>query len=88
VRELWIDQGLPAGLAEELIARGRPARAVQGAVGDAELLAAGAVLVTTLPIDGAAVVTARDPAARRDTVHRFAHEMAAQRQGAMRRYPR
>jgi hypothetical protein len=86
VRDLWIDEGLPAGLAEELTARGRPARAVAGAVSDAELLAADAVLVTTLPLPGAAVVTAREPAARRDTVHRHAHAMAAQRPGSTHSY--
>ena len=86
MRELWIDEGLPAGLAEELRGRGRAARAVTGPVADAELLAAGAVLVTTLPLPGAAVVTARTAEARRDAVHRHAHEMAAQRPGATRRY--
>lgn len=86
MRELWIDEGLPAGLAEELAARGRAARAVAGPVPDAELLAAGAVLVTTLPLPGAAVVSGRDAAARRDAVHRHAHEMASQRPGATSRY--
>jgi hypothetical protein len=88
VRELWIDEGLPAGLAEELTARGRPARAIKGPVPDAELLATDAVLVTTLPLPGAAVVTAKTAEARRDAVHRHAHEMAAQRPGSMRRYGR
>lgn len=88
MRELWIDAGLPAGLAEELAARGRPARAVTGPVPDAELVRDDVVLVTTLPLPGAAVVTARTEAARRDAVHRHAHEMAAQRPGSMRRYGR
>ena len=86
MRELWIDAGLPAGLADELCARGRAARAVRGAVSDAELLAGDGVLVTTLPLPGAAVVVARTPEARRDAVHRHAHEMAAQRPGSTRRY--
>jgi hypothetical protein len=86
MRELWIDEGLPAGLAEELVARGRPARAIAGPVGDEELLAGDAVLVTTLPLPGAAIVTARTAESRRDAVHRHAHEMASQRPGATRRY--
>ena len=87
MRELWIDEGLPPGLAEELRARGRGARAITGPVPDAELLAASAaVLVTTLPLPGAAIVSGRDAAARRDAVHRHAHEMATQRLGTTRRY--
>ena len=87
MRELWIDEGLPAGLAEELVARGRRARSVTGTVPDTELLQnAHAVLVTTLPLPGAAIVAGRDAAARRDAVHRHAHEMAAQRPGSLRRY--
>jgi hypothetical protein len=86
-RELWIDEGLPAGLAEELRARGRAARAISGPLPDSEVLAdAGAVLVTTLPLPGAAVVVGRTAEARRDAVHRHAHEMAAQRPGSTRRY--
>lgn len=75
MRELWIDEGLPAGLAEELVARGRPARAVSGPVSDAELLAADAVLVTTLPLRGAAVIAGSTAEARRDAVHRHAHAL-------------
>lgn len=86
MRELWIDEGLPAGLAGELRARGRPARAIHGPVADGELLDGDGVLVTTLPLPGAAIVTGRTPEARRDAVHRHAHEMAAQRPGATRRY--
>jgi hypothetical protein len=89
VRELWIDEGLPAGLAEELVARGRPARSVTGTVPDADLLQGlreDAVFVTTLPIPGAAVVVGRTAEARRDAVHRHAHEMSAQRPGSTRRY--
>lgn len=86
-RELWIDAGLPAGLAGELRARGRAAREIAGPVPDAELLSAdGAVLVTTLPLPGAAVVLGRTPEARREAVHRHAHAMATQRPGATRRY--
>ena len=89
MRELLIDEGLPTGLAEELTARGRPARAVTGPVPDAELIEdAGAVLVTTLPLPGAAVITARTPEARRDAVHRYAHEISTQRPGSMKRYGR
>lgn len=86
MRPLWIDEGLPAGLADELRARGREARAIAGPVADADLLAADAVLVTTLPLPGAAIVVGRTPQARRDAVHRHAHEMASQRPGATRRY--
>ncbi len=86
-RELWIDEGLPAGLAGELRARGRAAKSITGPVPDAELLAAaGAVLVTTVPLPGAAVVAGRTAEARRDAVHRHAHEMAVQRPGVTRRY--
>lgn len=86
-RELWIDEGLPAGLAAELRARGRDAREITGPVPDADLLAASdAVLVTTLPLPGAAVVVGRTAEARRDAVHRHAHEMATQRPGTTRRY--
>lgn len=100
MKPLLLDDSLPASLARELTARGRPARALadlglQGAT-DAEVLerarADGSVLVTTQPLDGfestVAVVTPRAVAARRDVVHRFAHEMATQRSGSLRRYPR
>lgn len=86
MRELWIDEGLPAGLAEELRARGRRATSLTGTVPDAELLRDDAVLVTTLPLPGAAIVVGKTPEARRDAVHRHAHEMAAQRPGTTRRY--
>ena len=87
MRALLIDEGLPAGLAEELRARGRDAREIAGPVPDAELLtAANAVLVTTLPLPGAAIVVGRTAEARRDVVHRHAHAMAAQRPGTTRRY--
>jgi hypothetical protein len=86
VRELWIDEGLPAGLADELRARGRRCTSVTGTVPDTELLREDAVLVTTLPLPGAAIVLGRTPEARRDAVHRYAHEMAAQRPGTTRRY--
>ena len=85
-RELWIDEGLPAGLAAELRARGRAAREIEGPIADADLLAADAVLVTTLPLPGAAVVVGRTAEARRDAVHRHAHEMVTQRPGTTRRY--
>ena len=86
MRTLLIDEGLPPGLAEELRARGRAAREITGPVPDAELLASDAVLVTTLPLPGAAIVVGRTAEARRDAVHRPAHEMAAQRPGTTRRY--
>lgn len=79
MRELLIDEGLPAGLAEELRARGRPARAVSGPVSDAEVLAGDALLVTTLPLPGAAVIVGATPEARRDAVHRHAHELRPNR---------
>ena len=76
MRELWIDEGLPAGLAAELRARGRPAKEIAGPVPDAELLdASGVVLVTTLPLPGAAIVVGKTPEARRDAVHRHAHAL-------------
>lgn len=97
MRELILDDALPRGLAAELAARGRPARTVAdlGLAGapDAEVLAAAehGVLVTTIALRGGgavAVVTARSPQSRCDAVHRHAHEMAAQRPGSVRRYPR
>jgi len=96
MRPLLLDDSLPAGLAAELAARGRPARAVAdlGLAGapDAAVLeaASDAVLVTTLGFEpgsaAVAVVAARDAAARREAVHRHAHEMALQRPGSLRRY--
>jgi hypothetical protein len=98
VRPLLIDDGLPAGLAAELRARGRDARELWADASDIEALRAvadsGAVLVTAvegLPAEpGAtvAVVVAHGAAARRDLVHRHAHDMAAQRPGSRRRYGR
>jgi hypothetical protein len=98
VRSLLIDDGLPAGLAAELRGRGRDARELWPDASDVEALRtvadSGAVLVTTFealpeePGATVAVVVGRDAAARRDVVHRHAHEMAAQRTGSRRRYPR
>jgi hypothetical protein len=98
-RPLLLDDALPPVLAAELARRGRPSEHVRdvGLAGadDAALLAAaaerGAVLVTTedrLPAGAAAVavVGARDDAGRREVVHRWAHEMAAQGAGRTRRY--
>jgi hypothetical protein len=96
VRPLLIDDGLPAGLAEELRARGRDARELWADASDLEALRtvadSGAVLVTAVealpdePGATVAIVTGRGAAARRDVVHRHAHEMAAQRPGSRRRY--
>jgi hypothetical protein len=96
VRPLLIDDALPHSLAGELIARGRDAGVVDGTATDQELLAAadaaGAVLVTSHddwpahPPAPVAIVVARTMAARRDVVHRWAHAMAAQRAGSVRRY--
>ena len=98
MRPLLIDDGLPAGLAVELRARGRDARELWPDASDIEALRtvadSGAVLVTTVeglpeePGATVAVVAGRDAAARRDLVHRHAHEMAAQRAGSRRRYAR
>jgi predicted nuclease of predicted toxin-antitoxin system len=96
VRALLLDDMLPAGLAGELRARGRDARSVaelglSGAT-DADVLAAadGAVLVTALDDLHAgatvAVVAGHDAATRRDVVHRWAHAIAVQRPGSVRRY--
>jgi hypothetical protein len=99
-RVLLLDEGLPRRLADELIARGRPARALRGPVADAELLASlgdGDVLVTTdaaLPREHrhalrgrvVAVVIAHDEDDKRETVHRWAHQMAGQGTGSARRY--
>ena len=102
MRLLLLDDALPATLAAELERRGRPARSVaeedHAGATDAEVLALtareDAVLVTTeerLPSvrgTGAAIAVVRgDEATRRETVHRWAHEMAAQRPGSRRRYP-
>ena len=98
MRPLLIDDGLPAGLAAELRARGRDARELWPDASDVEALRtvadSGAVFVTV--VDGlpdepgatVALVAGRDAAGRRDLVHRHAHEMAAQRPGSRRRYPR
>lgn len=96
MRPLLLDDALPHSLAGELVARGREASAVDGTAADAELLAAaaaaGAVLVTSHeewpahPAAPVAIVSGRSMAARRDAVHRWAHAMAAQRPGSVRRY--
>jgi hypothetical protein len=96
MRPLLIDDGLPAGLAAELRARGRDAREVWADAADIEILRAaadsGAVFVTAAepvvsePGATVAVVAVHGAAARRDAVHRHAHEMAAQRPGSRRRY--
>lgn len=98
MRPLLIDDGLPVGLAEELRSRGRDARRLWPDASDEEALRtvaeSGAVLVTAFEPPGAepgaavAIVTARGAAARRDVVHRHAHEMSAQRPGSIRRYGR
>jgi hypothetical protein len=98
VRLLVLDDMLPRGLADELAARGRPARTLadlglQGAP-DTQALAVLGVLVTAderladarPPGSTVALVAARPGAPRRDVVHRHAHEMAAQRPGSSRRY--
>ena len=99
-RLLLLDEGLPRRLADELAARGRPARALRGPVADAELIASlgdGDVLVTTdtaLPREhrralrgrAVAVVVAHGEDAKRETVHRWAHVMAGQAAGSARRY--
>jgi hypothetical protein len=96
VRPLLIDDALPHPLVGELHARGREALAADGAASDADLLAAaavaGAVLVTSHddwpphPAAPVAIVAGRSMAERRDAVHRWAHAMAAQRPGSVRRY--
>lgn len=98
MRILVLDDMLPRGLAEELVARGRPARTLselglEGAP-DSTAVAVMGVLVTAdeatagnrPPGATVAVVSARPGAPRRDIVHRHAHEMAAQRPGSSRRY--
>ena len=98
-RLIVLDDGLDPALAGELTARGRPAATV-GELGlagapDADVLAAVAardgVLVALwdlgvrVPPAPVALIGARDPAARRDAVHRHAPAIAAQRRG-VRRY--
>ena len=84
-RELILDDVFPPALADELNARGRPARHVSSG-SDAELLAGDGVLVTTTELPGAAVIAARTDAARRDAVHRHAHAIAAQSRGRTQTY--
>jgi predicted nuclease of predicted toxin-antitoxin system len=99
-RLLLLDENLPRRLATELTARGRHARSLRGPASDSELIAsldADVVLVTT---DGAlprefrrsgatlAIVHARDEATKRETVHHWAHRMAAQPAGSVRHYRR
>jgi hypothetical protein len=99
MRLLILDDMLPHGLADELAARGRPARTLeelglQGAP-DSKVVGVVGVLVTADEATAAvrargatvALVTARPGAPRRDVVHRYAHEMATQRPGTVRRYP-
>jgi hypothetical protein len=95
-RTLRLDEGLPRRLAGELTARGRRATPVRGPVLGDDLLRTltdGDVLVTTdttLPRGGRhaiAIVVARGETAKRETVHRWAHVMATQPPGSMRRYP-
>ncbi len=79
MRRLILDGGLPADLAAELRARGRDAAHVSE-IGlehatDAEVLAADGVLITTVPLKGAVVVSGNV----RDAVHRHAHEFATRR---------
>jgi hypothetical protein len=97
-RLLYLDENLPLRLAEELTARGRPAQALRhdptAPVRDEELLrhVGDAVLVTTQariprePRATVAVVHAQGEDAKRETVHRWAHAMATQPKGSMRRY--
>lgn len=100
MRELLLDDGLPASLAVELERRGRAARTVRDAglesASDAELLArAGDVVIVTThaalaserhPGATVAVIAGHDEPARRELVHRHAHAIAAQRAGSARRY--
>jgi hypothetical protein len=97
VRPLVLDDMLPAGLEDELRARGRPARRLEPAdLADARAADAArdGVLVTAdeataqsrPPGTTVALVIARAGAPRREAVHRHAHEMAAQRPGSLRRY--
>jgi hypothetical protein len=99
-RRLVLDENLPRRLAGELTARGRPARSLRGSVSDSELIASltqEVVLVTTdlalpraFPRSGAtlAIVHASDEAAKRETVHHWAHRMATQPAGSVRHYRR
>jgi len=98
VRELILDDMLERALAGELRARGRPARTVadlglegatDAAVAEAVARADGVLVTTVAPLPGAlaaAVLTAGTPEARREAVHRHAHEMAGQRPGSLRSY--
>jgi hypothetical protein len=102
MRPLYLDGNLPLSLAAELTARGHPAiahlRDPQRPLRDSELLAAlgDRVLVTAdehLSRDfvraaraTVAIVHADGEAAKRETVHRWAHVMAAQPPGSVRRY--
>ena len=97
MRELILDEMLPAGLEAELRARGRAARRLEPAgLTDAEALEAArdGVLVTADQATAerrpagatVALVMARAGAPRRDAVHRHAHEMSSQRPGSLRRY--
>jgi Domain of unknown function (DUF5615) len=76
VRRLILDDMLPRELAAELRSRGRDAvtAAELGLAGatDAELLAADGVVVTTVPLPGAVIVSGNV----REAVHRHAHEMS------------
>jgi len=105
-RALLLDENVPRPLAAELVARGRPARALRDDPGaptlDSEVIRwAGDAVVLVTADDGmprehaallrqtrlaVAVVAVRGEAARRETVHRWAHVMAAQRPGTVRRY--
>ena len=93
MRELVLDEMLDAALADELRARGRPARALSppGRTDDEAASAAGdGVLVTTVehhpPGTTIALITAQPGAPRREAVHRHAHEIAAKRPGSLKRY--
>jgi hypothetical protein len=98
VRELILDDMLPRDLAAELCARGRPARTLAelglAHAADRDAASVDGVLVTAdeatardrPPQTTVALVAARPGPARREAVHRHAHEMAAQRPGSSRRY--
>ncbi len=94
MRVLILDDMLPRGLAAELRARGRAATTLAElgleSATDAEVSALDGVLVTTVRVhaEGATIarVAGQGAAARRDAVHRWAHVMARQRTGSVRRY--